>query len=79
MTALGQSICHCPSRQAKSKNWLGAFRNTGADVYSDQRQLNGDSRKLYGLLIKPVVPFLHSKRLLIEADGMLDGIALKPW
>jgi CHAT domain-containing protein/tetratricopeptide (TPR) repeat protein len=53
------------------------FSDHCADVRSDQRQLNGDSRKLYGLLIKPVVPFLHSKRLLIEAEGMLDAIAFE--
>jgi CHAT domain-containing protein/tetratricopeptide (TPR) repeat protein len=53
------------------------FSGHCADVHSDQGQLNSDSRKLYGLLIKPVVPFLHSKRLLIEADGVLDAIAFE--
>jgi CHAT domain-containing protein/tetratricopeptide (TPR) repeat protein len=50
------------------------FSASCADVHSDPAQLRADGRRLYGLLIRPLVPLLTSKRLSIEADGILEGV-----
>jgi CHAT domain-containing protein len=50
------------------------FSEQCADLHSNQNQLAVDSRQLYDLLIKPLVPYISSRRIIVEADGILEAV-----
>ena len=53
------------------------FREECSNVLSDKKEITADSRRLFDLLVKPILPLLRSRKVVIEADEGLEGVHLK--
>lgn len=72
--ARGTRYHRISSSPAQLVELVRRFSEGCADPRSDSKQLAADGRQLYDLLVKPLVPHLISRKLLIESDGIFESV-----